>query len=84
MIISKKSPNEFCYSYATFIDILQSGCPYIILQNFVWKWHFDYKLHASEYKSCRIGKEVPSLLARVFYDLTVYYTVYYDIWLSML
>ena len=23
-------------------------------------------LHVSEYKSCRIGKEVPSLLAKVF------------------
>ena len=29
------------YDYATVIDILQSGCHYIILQVLVWKWHFD-------------------------------------------
>ena len=27
--------------YATAIDILQSGCHYIILQVLVRKWHFD-------------------------------------------
>ena len=31
LIISKNTPNEF-YNYATFIDILQSECPHIILQ----------------------------------------------------
>ena len=29
------------YNYATVIDILQSGCHYIILQVLVWKWNFD-------------------------------------------
>ena len=29
------------YNYATVIDILHSGCHYIILQLLVWKWHFD-------------------------------------------
>ena len=29
------------YSYATVIDILISGCHYIILQVLVWIWHFD-------------------------------------------
>ena len=28
------------YNYATVIDILQSGCHYIILQVLVRKWHF--------------------------------------------
>ena len=29
------------YNYANVIDILQSRYHYIILQVFVWKWHFD-------------------------------------------
>ena len=29
------------YNYATVIDILQSGCHYIIFQVLVWKSHFD-------------------------------------------
>ena len=29
------------HNYATVIDILQSGCHYIVLQVSVWKWHFD-------------------------------------------
>ena len=40
LLISKSSPNEF-YNYATFIDILQYECHYIVLQILVWKWHFD-------------------------------------------
>ena len=29
------------YNYATVIDVLQSGCHYIILQVLVWKSHFN-------------------------------------------
>ena len=29
------------YNYATVIDMLQSGCRYIILQVLVWKWYLD-------------------------------------------
>ena len=29
------------YDYAAVIDIIQSGCHYIILQVLGWKWHFD-------------------------------------------
>ena len=29
------------YNYGTVIDILQSECHYIILQDLVWKLHFD-------------------------------------------
>ena len=29
------------YNYETVIDILQSGCHYMILQVLVWKLHFD-------------------------------------------
>ena len=32
---------SFIYNYATFIDMLQSGCHYIILQVLVSKWDFD-------------------------------------------
>ena len=43
LTVSKNSPHKF-YNYATFIDILQSGCHYIILEVLVWQLHFDYKL----------------------------------------
>ena len=29
------------YNYTTVIDVLQSGCDYIILQVLIWEWHFD-------------------------------------------
>ena len=74
MIISKNSPNEF-YNYATFIDILQSRCHYIIFQVLVWKWHLDYRLDTARLDTTEYIKKikvaargkVPSLLARILF-----------------
>ena len=58
--MGKNSPNEF-YNYATFIDILLSGCHYIILQVLVWNITMSYHAKISGYTPKAVAKILKAL-----------------------